>query len=316
MRRFFLLALLAMSVCLLGTPLFAQEIPADISIDTIPLNPTPGQTVLLRAGSFGVDLTQATLTWTYNGRTVSNGVGNTSVSVVAPAAGSSSTVTVQVTGIGLQSGTASIVLHPASLDLLWEAVDAYAPPFYKGKALAPVGGIVHVSAIPAASAPKGISFAWSRNGSALPDASGYGKSSIYFKQSALNATESVSVTASAGSYGGTGDIHLSPTDPMVITYQNKEGYIDYANGYANSFTLNNPGVVLHFEPYYFSIPRDIQSDLQIDTTIDGAAVSPTRKNEIGISHPAQSGKSTIQLALSTVAYSLQSLQKTFMLLFN
>ncbi|HWC57404.1 MAG TPA: hypothetical protein VG621_00415, partial [Candidatus Paceibacterota bacterium] len=101
------------------------QVTPDISLDTIPLNPQPGDTVTVTATSYGADLSQATLSWVYNGKSAGAGIGKTSISVVAPAAGSTATVTVTVNG-GVASGvSASIVLRPGSVDLLWEAADAY-----------------------------------------------------------------------------------------------------------------------------------------------------------------------------------------------
>ncbi len=292
------------------------QVTPDISLDTIPLNPQPGDTVTVTATSYGADLSQATLSWVYNGKSAGAGIGKTSISVVAPAAGSTATVTVTVNG-GVASGvSASIVLRPGSVDLLWEAADAYTPPFYKGKALLPVGGLVRVTAISSATAPNNLSFDWSRNDSALPDVSGYGKSSIIFQESALNTQEKIDVTAHNGVFSGSDTITLAPHDTELLAYKNNEGFIDYANGYDSAIPITTPGVVLHFEPYYFSIPDTIQHDLSIAMTIDGTGVSPQLQNEIGLSRPSSGGQSTVDLAVTTVAYSLQHIEKAFTLLFN
>lgn len=318
MRRFFALVLvLGMMVSMfIPQTLLAQATPIDVSIDMVPLNPDPGAAVTLRATSYGADLSQSTLTWVYNSQTIASAIGKTSVSVIAPAGGKTGTVTVTVSGIGLQSGAATIFLRPASVDMLWEAVDSYTPPFYKGKALLPVGGVVRVTAIPSASAPKNLSYDWSKNGSALQDSSGYNKSSIIFQQNILNNQERLDLTVHSGAFSGTNAVSVAPSDLGLVAYQNKEGFIDYANGYNSTIPFSTSGAILHFEPYYFSVPQSIAKDLTINTTVDGETVTSSQSNELGISRPAIATQSSLKLAILTSVYSLQHLEKTFTLLFN
>lgn len=311
----YLLATLCALVCI-PTLLFAQTLGSDLSVDIVPSNPQPGQTVTLTAKSYSVDINQATLSWNYNGKAIAQGVGKTSVSVVAPNAGVPAVVTVTMGGLGMESTSASVVLRPASVDLLWEAADAYTPPFYKGKALVPVGGILRFTAIPSASAPKSLSYTWERNGSALADVSGYGKSSILIRNDALNPQESIDVSATTGTFSGVGSIKVAPYAPLAIAYKTNDGFIDYANGNDSTIRLTTPGTVLHFEPYYFSTPGSITSDLAISTTVDGESVTTVPQNELALSRPDNATQSTLKLAIATVAYSLQHLEKTFTLLFN
>ncbi len=306
---------LVLASFLITTSTFAQTLSPDIAIDMIPSNPAAGSTVTLTARSFGVDLSQATMSWTYNGKVVVEAIGRTSISVIAPANGTTAVATVRVGGIGLETASASVAIRPGSIDLLWEAADAYTPPFYKGKALVPVGGLIRATAIPTAAAPKNLSFDWTRNGQALETVSGYNRSSITLRHDPLNAAETLGVEARSGTFSGTNSLRLTPFAPLAIAYQNKEGFIDYARGFANQINLVTGGIVLHLEPYYFSAPKGI-NDLTFTTTIDGEIVSPSQQNELGLSRPASDGQSLINLAITTDAYSLQHLEKTFTLLFN
>lgn len=296
--------------------LHAQTISSDISIDTIPNNPAPGSTVTLTATSYSMDLSQADISWIYNNITVAEGVGKSTISVVAPASGGTGVVTVSASGSGTNASS-SVILRPGSIDLLWEAVDSYTPPFYKGKALLPVNGLIKYTAIGSATAPKNLSYVWSRNSSALPESSGYGKSSLIIKHNELNPIESVTVTASTGTFSGTGTVRLSPlTTPTAIVYKNQQGYVDYSNGYTKTIPFTQSGMVVHIEPYFFSVPHTILGDLVFDVTVDGQTVNRSIANEIGLSRPTTSGQSSLGVGISTAAQSLQHLQKTFTLLFN
>lgn len=311
MRRFFALLLI-----LLVIPLSVHaQISTDISLEVIPINPDPGQATIIRATSYGADLTQASIVWTYNNTVIARGVGRTEVSVVAPTAGATGVVSISATGSGFGSASTSIVLRPASLDVLWEAADATVPPFYKGKALLAPNGLVRFTAIPSPLAPKGVSYTWSRNDQALPDSSGYNRSSVVFPHSEFNRQETVTVEAAGGVFGGTGTAQVTPRDPGLVTYQNKEGFIDYANGYTTSVPFTQSGMVLHFEPYYFSVAQSIVNELMFELNIDGVPVEASRANEIGLSKPSSSGQSTIDLTVTPTRYSLQHLKTALQLIF-
>jgi hypothetical protein len=310
-------ATLLIAVWIVPAVLLAQSASTDLSIETIPINPGPGETVTLKAISYGVDLSQTSMTWTYNNNVIAQGVGKSTISLVAPNAGTAGTVTVTAAGGGTQEGASAFVtLRPASADLLWEAADAYTPPFYKGKALLPVGGLVRVTAIPSPGAPRSLSYEWSRANSALQSESGFGKSSVTFQQSALNGQEKVDVTIQSGTFSGASTLRIAPYTPKLITYENKDGFVDYARGFNTNINLTKPGFVLHFEPYYFSAPTMSINDLDIETFVDGERVLTSRQNELALSRPQNGGQSTIRLAITTVAYTLQNLEKTITLLFN
>ena len=312
--KYLLAVVLALSC--IPTLLMAQTLAPDITIDTVPSNPQPGQTVTLTARSFSADLSQANLSWTYNGTSAGRGQGKTSIQIVAPTAGTTGIIGVTIEGAGIGSASATVTINPANIDLLWEAVDAYTPPFYKGKALLPVGGILRVTAVPAATAPKNLSFNWSRNGSSLADVSGLGRSSLLVRHSAFTQAETIEVQSATGSFVGSARMQVVPYAPLAIVYEKIDGFIEYARGFATTIRLATRGSILHIEPYYFSVPNQVTSDLTFDTTIDGDRVPSSQPNELALTRPENGGQSTLELAVSTQAYSLQHLKKTFTLLFN
>lgn len=313
MRYLFTLLLLFVGI---PTMALAQTLAPDLSIEAAPSNPQPGQSVTLTARSYGMDVNQATLSWNYNGSSIAQGAGKTSITITAPQAGNAGIVTVTAISTGTPSANASIVLRPASIDLLWEAADAYTPPFYKGKALLPIGGLLRVTAIPSTSTPKNLSFSWQRNGSALENLSGVGKSSIVIRNNILNPQEKVDVSASGGVFTGGATTRLTPSDPIAVAYENRDGFITYTKGFARTITLGSSGTILHIEPYYFSLPKNNMSDLLITSIIDGQTVSSSQQNELALSHPATARSSILNITITTVAYSLQHLEKSFTLLFN
>ncbi len=298
-------------------PVSAQTITPDLTIDSIPLNPGPLSTVQLEARSYALNLDQATITWRYNDKIIDNGIGRKRATVTTPASGQIATITVTVAALGSPATTATITFRPASVDILWEAADSYTPPFFKGKALPSDNSLIRVAAIPAFNAPKNASFNWVRNNAALPSASGYNKSTILIKHNELNQQEQISVTASGGTFSGNGSVTITPRQPSLIGYSKIEGFVDYANGSTNILSTTRPGMVVWFEPFYFSAPNGINADLTISATENDSPIPSTdNKNEFRFSRPEGGGQAKIRLAISTMLYSLQYLERTFTLNFN
>lgn len=309
--------------CLLGYALFTATVYAqtemlapDVSIETIPANPAPESTVTVRIISYGLDLPSLPITWRYGGAVVASGTGKTQIAVTAPKSGESATVTASVGGDNPTA--ASLTVRPGSVDILWEATDAYVPPFYKGKAPLAIGGTARFVAIPAPRAPNQLSYVWSQNGTVVSQASTTSVSSIPIKNSILNPSEAVAVSVRGGVFAGEQRVRVTPTRPIALAYNQRDGFIDYANGFDADIAIVGEGAVIRFEPYFFSMPTGrIAGDLAIGMTIDEEPVaSDASQNVLRLSRPTDGGTHSLNLSISTVAYSLQNLQKTFSLLFQ
>jgi len=288
----------------------------EITLTTIPLDPQPLQSVTITAESYGADLNQTSITWRYNEKVIDAGVGRTSITLTAPSSGSVGTVTMSA-AINGEAITSTILLRPASMDLLWESTDSYTPPFYKGKALAAVNSTIKVSAIPSSSAPKQLVYNWSRNNTVLGSLSGFGKSSLVFKNSELQPSEQVRVEAMTGAFNGSSNLTITPSNPSVIAYQKSEGFIDYTHGSSSEITTNQPGLIVRLEPYFFSVPASIAQNLLFSITENGSEISSdTIPNELYLSAPETKGRSLFMIAINTVAYTLQNLTRNFSITFN
>ncbi|MFZ4500113.1 MAG: hypothetical protein ACOYMZ_01285 [Minisyncoccia bacterium] len=293
------------------------QVTADISLSTIPNDPSPGTSVRIDAQSFGVDLNQANITWRYNGKVIDGGIGRKSVTVAAPASGVVGIIAMTATGAGFDSTTETLILRPASIDLLWEAADSYTPPFYKGKALPSTNSLIRVTGIPSSSAPKQLVYNWSRNNSALGASSGFGKSSLLFRNSELESSETIALSATSGTFSGTASTTITPGDPSVVVYQKEEGFIDYANGSSNTVNTGQNGLVLRFEPYFFSTPISIARSLSFTITEnDNDVTNPNIQNELYLSAPEVRGSALFTVAINTLAYTLQQITRPFTINFN
>ncbi|MEO5646300.1 MAG: hypothetical protein ABIO57_00830 [Candidatus Paceibacterota bacterium] len=296
----------------------AQSAQIDISISSVPVNPLPLQQTTISLQSYSADISQANITWTYNSKTIDGGKGLTTITVTAPASGVTGTITAVVTGGSFETSAATLILRPASVDMLWEGADSYTPPFYKGLPLPSVGGIIRVMAVPSISAPKSMSYSWTQNGDALQRASGYGKNTILFQNDGLNSSEQIAVTEKNGSFTGNADITITPGDPVVAGYFNNDGFIDYSNGSTSTLSTYSTGVLVHFEPYYFSAPISLSHDLAFSYKDDaGTVLTPASvKNELPLSRPDNGGQSNFKTAVSTIVFNLQNITKRFTVNFN
>ncbi len=288
----------------------------DLVIDSVPSDPSPGQSVVLEVKSFSIDLNLATINWSYGGKAIASGIGRTRVTVVAPSSGISATVTAIVNASGFDQISASIILHPGSIDMLWESPQSITPPFYKGRALLAQGGFLRVVAVPAPSAPRGISYEWSRNDSAVQPASGYGKSSYTLQNTAFNGQERIGVIASGGVFSGNGKVTVNPVTPDAIMYKKNEGFINFAEGHRATFSLSGPST-LRFEPYFFTVPRLVSDTLTFDMKLgDTPLYGDSSQNEVRLSSPAEPGTYDLSLDITTQDYSLQRVKKVFSILFQ
>ena len=295
----------------------AQVLTPDFSLSSIPENPDPSSQVSISVQSYSVNLNQTTITWKYNGSVIASGLGKTSITLISPAAGKTATVSASMTPTGFDTVSASLILRPGSIDMLWEAADAYVPPFYKGKALLSTNGLVRVTAIPSVNTLFQSAFTWTRSGSVQQQYSGVGKQSFSFSQDPINDTEDIGVSVENTTSTTTDSVSIVPTTPSLVAYLANEGFIDYANGSTTTISTSEPGAIIRFEPYYFSTPQSVSTNLAFNMSADGQAMTGDPEiNELRISRPENVSETAITVGVSTIAYTLQHLTRLFTLRFN
>ncbi len=294
---------------------FAQILPEDISISLYPNNPKPGQIVSATVESFGVDLSRTSISWYYGDKLIASGTGKTEVKITSPGFGQKLPLLVRVFGGSINSET-SIVISSSELDVIWEAVDSYTHPFYKGKSLASVGSKIKAVAMPSVGGLKNLSYSWSHNGTVLKGLSGTNKDSITIKTDALSGNESFSVNVSGGTFEGENSVSLTLRYPDVVLYPKSNGFIDYANGFSSLIPLNTEGVTLRAEPYNINVNKSILGSLDIKFNIEGQIFEgEILPQELPIAKPDNSGQSSLEISVSSIKEKLQTIKKTFTLSF-
>ncbi len=305
-------AKLQMSVVVLAIAFFALPIlsalaqiqSGDVSLSLTPRYPRPNESVSAALSTYASDLDRARITWLLDGRVMIEAFGQKSFSFTAPAAGSRTLLQARIEAADGSLIEKTIAISPAAIDLLWQGVDSYVPPFYKGKALVPTEGSYKIVAIPANGSAKNFAYRWEQDGKTSVTFSGFGKSSYTFKNTYLETENEINVTVSdlAGNGIGTGTTTVRPSEPHITFYAKDPisgQHLPRAIG--NGFFIPEGGAIISAEPYFFS-PKDLESpDLQMSWYLNGAPISSDVKNEIGIKPESGSeGSARIRLTVKNL----------------
>jgi hypothetical protein len=291
---------------LLPFSLEAQSV-SDLALRMDPANPAPGQTVHIRAESTLVPLSEATIAWYVNGERVTQAIGETERSIVAGQLGSETRVEVVAAYQG-SGHTATLVIRPSEIDLLWEA-DSYTPPFFKGRAYPSAGATLRMEALPRLMRGKEtipaseLTFTWKRNGSVLQNVSGRGKSQVTIPGPALFGTDviSVEVRSSIGALSTEASVRIPSKEPVIDFYEDRPlfGPSYHAALGASSFIYKNEASFIA-APFYAPVRRAEDPSLVYEWRVNGHAVvaEQTRPNALTINAEGSSGTALVELALS------------------
>ncbi|MFZ2149934.1 MAG: hypothetical protein WAV15_02135 [Minisyncoccia bacterium] len=261
--KFFLL--LAFSLTLGLSPLDAGAVsPSSILVNVSPQSPAPGESVTISLNSYASNLDSVLITWSVNGKSFASEIGKKSFSVSAPDAGTETRI---VATVALPDGSIDrvITIRPIVMTLLWQANDSYVPPFYKGKALPATDSEVKVVAIPEIKNgaqivnSKNLVYAWKKDYTNDPTASGYGKNFYIYINDYLEDSNNISVTASTTDQKNSsqGNLNIKTFEPKILFYKNdpKIGTI-WEHALSNGHRILGEEV-LEAVPYFIS-PRDIR----------------------------------------------------------
>ncbi len=285
----------------------------DITISTNPESPLPFSQVAITLTSYSMDLDKANIEWNSNGNTVLSGLGKTKYSFTTGGPNTSTVFNVNIIPEDQsQSITKTFAILPSDIDMLWEAMDSYTPPFYKGKALPSKEGRIKIVAYPNTSglsqtSQKNISYTWKNNFDTVKSASGSGKSKYIFTNSDLKNVEKISVSASGpgNSYTAEGSVSINMVNPQIIFYKKSplEGAL-YQKSISNEDYLPEDEITFLAEPYFMSF-KNGESGIDYSWKINGASVdTPKSPRELTVRPSARGG-------YATVSFSLENTKKLF-----
>ncbi len=285
----------------------------DIEATTVPANPEPYQNVTINLKSYGADLNKAQIEWQSGSSIVLSGIGRTSYSFKALGPNTSTIIKISITPYGsLSKITKQIVISPTDIELLWEGVSAYTPPFYKGKSFPSSESLIRVVAIPNNSSiksNKNLTYTWKNNGKTVPNASGYGKDSYVFTNSEMNSSDSITVTVSSidGSYNATKTVNIPMTDPKIVFYEKSptEG-IMYNSALTDGTYMEKEEMTVVAVPYFLGVVGN-ESRFTYNWQINNKAIdTPSKKTELTVRPNSRGGYATIRLVMENMSTYFQS----------
>ena len=121
---FLIISLLISFVFCLPKNGLAQEIndySSDFSIELVPDNPRPGQTVSAKVVSYQFDINRSDIAWILDGKTIAQGQGKKTADFVLPSLGKESVLTVNIiTNEGVKTSKTK-KFSGSDIDFLWQA---------------------------------------------------------------------------------------------------------------------------------------------------------------------------------------------------
>lgn len=292
----------------------AQVQSGDIVLQISPEYPKANEEVRASLSTFTTDLNNARISWTLDGETVFEGMGKKNFSFKVGNSGFQTNLEVKIETINGSVINKKISISPSDIDMLWEAYNTYAPPFYKGKTLVSIEGNVKVVAIPSVQGLAGFNYKWKQDNKNKLSSSGYEKNYFIYKNSYLEDVNAVEVTVSDlfGNGIGFGETLISPGNPKIIFYKKDPLLgIRWENSLTNGFNINSNGETIIAEPYFFS-SKDLDSgSLTFNWSLNGQdTLIPNQKNILAIKPTSgKSGNTVIKVIINNTKTMFQSMTK-------
>ncbi len=317
--RFSLVALLALASLFPSLVSAQADLPTIPTIDTSSLDasiaasdpftasvnpqyPTPGSQASISLLSSSLDLNNATLTVTQNGKQTYKG-SVTPIFVPVGKGGSVTNVTLTISSAG-SVYKKTVVIQPQDVSIIAEPV-ASMPPLYLGKPLIPLEGNTRVVAIANLKDaggrtldPATLSYAWTVDNTQIANSSGIGKSSILVASPLQYRARAVSVSVQDqnGYLVGGGSLNLEPTDPVMRVYEQDPLLgILFDHALSASYAVGSKESSLYAAPYSFPILGKMPT---IQWTLNGAAAQVG--NSITL-RPVGAGQGSAALSVSASA---------------
>lgn len=309
-----IIGFMCLSIFGIGNVTFAEQESTSTLINVIPASPAPGEDVGVYLSSYSDNLDISKMTWFVDGKNVLSGVGEKSLMLKAPNFGQETKIVVKIKSQS-EEYQVSTTIKPSYMVLLWEAVDSYVPPFYKGKAMPAPDSFVKVVALPEIIIngikidPKNISYTWQKDFNNMPTDSGYGKNYFLYKNDYLENTNNIGVTAYLvdQKYSSQGRLNIGMYQPVIDFYRNdlKLG-IDWGNALSDNHFIKGSDIIVA-SPYFIS-PKDIRRpDLVFNWFINNNIVDNTGANKHMLPLQVEEGVS----GASSVKLEIENLNKIF-----
>jgi len=323
MRKVFPIALIFI-FGILFVPNFSYAQSGELNVNDIilkinPENPGVFQNVSFSVNSYLFNVHTSSFTWLVNGIVVKTGIGSNTFLTETKGLGVTTNITVKI-NIGGNIIVKNIILKPTEVDIFWESVSGYTPPFYKGRALPTEESQIRVVAIPinevgmSSMNPSDFSYTWKRGEAVLQNLSGYNKNSLTYYGDYLNPAEniSLSVTNTLGNYSAKKNVSIPLFDPEILIYENHplRGIL-YEKEMGSSTIISSGEKTLIAEPYFMNAIGPTSSYLNYSWRVNGAKIqNPSKKNQLTVRSGGQAGSSLITLDIENITKLFEKVSKS------
>lgn len=275
-----------------AVPVFGQSLTDSVVLSVSPANPKPSQNIVATVSSINSNINLAKISWMLDGKSMKSGVGEKVFSFNAPLAGKSQTLSVVVILTNNERIEKSqVITSDGDVDLIFEAVDGYTPPFYKGKTLPIKQGIIKAVAIPNIKDSKGVnipaknfSYSWVKDGNNVTTQSGLGKSSMIFSNQILDVGNTIKVSVTNGERSSFVSAGVSFFEPEIIFYEhdNLQGPARYSKALGEVISINQPRITIVAEPYFLARNWRTNGDIIMKWTLNNEQARAGDKNTLGV----------------------------------
>jgi hypothetical protein len=307
---------LAFSIFLTPNISLAQT-ESDIDVKTSPSIPEPGQRLVVTLESFSVNLTDSNIRWFANGQVIKEGEGVNSISFIAP--NDSLRLVVQIITPEKSELIKSINISASSVDMLWEAPDTYAPPFYKGKSLPGPESLVKFVAIPSASPKLGqsgtkqVNFIWQRNSQVSGSSNGKGRDSYTILMDSLKNSELVEVATSYVGKVASAENEFKPFDLNLSIYPLSSGgepFITRALRSGDSINRESS----FFAAPYGAHPKYLDSkNIKFSWSVANSNISPSSRPFLITLSPNNNSDQNLQISYEIIKSLFDGFYRTYQL---
>jgi len=288
---------------------------SEISVETSPNNPGSYENVTINISSYATDLNKAIITWQTGGGTVLSGIGKTSYSFKTGAPDTINIINISIQPVGSMSTiTKTINIVPTEVEIMWEVISSYVPPFYKGKALPISGSLIKAVAIPNTktiqSGIGSMAYVWKNSGETKQDVSGYNKNFYIFKNSLFEEKNevTVNVTSVSGNFGAEKTIEIPTFKPKLIFYKKSptEGIL-YNQALNKEIFMSEDEMTVVAEPFFTSL-KEKEDNFIFTWKINGEGIkTPIKKTELTVRPTSKGGYATIDLSIENTKELFQNI---------
>jgi hypothetical protein len=252
-----------------------------LSIVLTPDTPRSYSTVGAKVESFTHDLQSATIAWTLDGKSVSKGLGLTSVEIQTGDLGKRMSLRATVTLKSGESFASTATLIPGEVDLIAEA-HSYTHPFYTSKSLLPASGKVTLTAMPHLKNSSGVLldrstliYTWKDGVKVLGSLSGAGRQSITIDGPQLLRDKiiQVEVANQDRTLKARNLITLKPYAQKVVLYEHNPTLgVLFQRAYIGAQSFRGRELTLAAFPYFFSASARHDQDLMHAWSLNGSTI--------------------------------------------